>query len=412
MRLLLVVPRYGADAVGSAAHTSRDLATRLVRRGHQVEVATSCSRSSLDWADELEPGTTIEAGVEVHRFRVWAPRDPRFFGPMHERVFGAPVPVAHVVQREWMRMHGPDLPELPAWLSSRATDVDVAILLPYASATSFDGLRALTGLTPTLLHPLAHEESTLGLGMFDQMFRAADAFGFVTEEEQHLVDRRFGVERPSIVIGTGIDIDERHDVEHEVGDFRERFGLDDAPYLLAVGQIEFDPGAAELAEMFAARAARRGNGVALVALENTLGGPAHATDLVVTGPVDEPTRSAAMAGCLALVQPSFRAGGSTVLLEAWAHRRPALVQGRCDELVGQARRSGGAIPYDGFAEFEAAVDTLLASPELVTSLGQAGRRYVESQHRWDDVLTRYEWFLEDVSARWRPPSAARRFSSV
>jgi hypothetical protein len=101
-----------------------------------------------------------------------------------------------------------------------------------------------------------------------------------------------------------------------------------------------------------------------------------------------------------------------VLLEAWARRRPALVQGRSDVSVGLARRSGGAIPYCGFAEFEAAVDLLLDAPELGVSLGGAGRRYAESHHRWDGVLTRYEWFLENVSARWRPPNARRPFASA
>jgi glycosyltransferase involved in cell wall biosynthesis len=76
--------------------------------------------------------------------------------------------------------------------------------------------------------------------------------------------------------------------------------------------------------------------------------------------------------------------------------------------VGEARRSGGAIPYSGFAEFEAAVDLLVDAPGLATALGDAGRGYVELRYGWDDVLARYEWFLEDTMAHWRPPSAARR----
>ena len=128
----------------------------------------------------------------------------------------------------------------------------------------------------------------------------------------------------------------------------------------------------------------------------------------MTGAVDEATKEAAIAGCLALVQPSYFESLSMVLLEAWAHRRPALVQGRCDVLVGQARRSGGAIPYTGFAEFEAAVD-LVSSPGLGTELGVAGRPFVEERYGWDDVLSRYERFLDDVVATWRvSPTPERR----
>jgi glycosyltransferase involved in cell wall biosynthesis len=401
MRLLFVVQRYGEEALGGAERHCRDFALRLAARGHHVEVATSCAQSYVDWADAYEPGSTLDGDVRVQRFRVRRPRDDRFFGPLHQRVIGARGPVAHVVEREWMRMLGPDLPELPGWLRARADDFDVVIFFTYLYATSFDGLAALTGLTPCVLHPLAHDEPALGLGLFDQMFRSTDAFGFNTEEEQALVHRRFGVSRRSLVIGTGIDTADRDATSHDVAGFRARFDLGEQPYLLYVGRIDPGKGSTELADMFAARARRRGADVALVALGDPVTQLPPESGVVVTGAVDEATKEAALAGCLALVQPSFFESLSMVLLEAWAHRRPALVQGRCEVLVGQARRSGGAIPYSGFAEFEAAVDLLLASPELVDTLGAAGRRYVEARYTWDDVLTRYERFLEDVAATWR-----------
>jgi glycosyltransferase involved in cell wall biosynthesis len=401
MRMLFVVQRYGADALGGAERHCRDFASHLGARGHQVEVATSCADSYVDWADAHEPGTSVDAGVLVHRFRVRAPRRDRFFAPLHQRVVGAPGTVAHVVEREWMRMLGPDLPELPGWLRARADDFDVAIFFTYLYATSFDGLEALTGLTPCVLHPLAHDEPALQLGIFDQMIHATDAFGFNTEEEQALVQRRFGVSRRSLVIGTGIETAERDATAHDVAGFRKRFGLGDRPYLLYVGRIDPGKGSTELADMFATRARRRGDDVALVALGDPVTQLPRESGVVMTGAVDEATKEAALAGCLALVQPSYFESLSMVLLEAWAHRRPALVQGRCDVLVGQARRSGGAIPYTGFAEFEAAVDLLVSSPDLATSLGEAGRAYVERRYAWDDVLRRYERFLEDVAATWR-----------
>lgn len=409
MRLLFVMPCFGPDARGGAARHGRDFATKLALRGHQVEVATSCARTDGDWSDAYEPGATLEDGVLVHRFRVRSPRDDRFFRPLNQRVVHSWGQVAYVVQREWMRMLGPDLPDLPAWLESRAGGFEVVSFFSFLSATSFDGLRALTGLVPTLLHPLAHLKAPLRLPIFDQMFRAADAFAFGTDEENHLVHRRFHGSRPSIIIGTGTEIDEHDESEHDVQGFRERFGLGDRPYLLSLESLDPAPGPTELTEMFAARAARRGQDVALVALGDPAG-RAPGLDVVMTGPVDETTKAAAIAGCLALVEPSRDEVFSTALLEAWAHRRPAVVQGCGDALRGQATRSGGAIPYADFAEFEAAVDMLVASPELVASLGRAGRQHVESRYRWDDVLTRYEWFLEDVSARWRPPSHSPRLA--
>ncbi|HET6793994.1 MAG TPA: glycosyltransferase, partial [Acidimicrobiales bacterium] len=112
-----------------------------------------------------------------------------------------------------------------------------------------------------------------------------------------------------------------------------------------------------------------------------------------TGFVDPDVPADAVAGCLALAHPSYFESFSMAVSEAWAQRKPALVQGHCAVLEGQARRSGGAIPYRGFAQFEAAVDLISGDARLAASLGDAGRRYVEDRYRWDDVLGRYERLL-------------------
>src|SRR5581483_5323403 len=114
------------------------------------------------------------------------------------------------------------------------------------------------------------------------------------------------------------------------------------------------------------------------------------------------TRTDALAGAVALVQPSYFESFSMVLTEAWARRRPALVQGRCAVLDGQVRRSGGGLPYRGYAEFEAMVDWLVAHPAEARRMGEAGRRYVESRYDWDVVLRQYEHLLAGTVGRWEP----------
>jgi glycosyltransferase involved in cell wall biosynthesis len=121
-------------------------------------------------------------------------------------------------------------------------------------------------------------------------------------------------------------------------------------------------------------------------------------DIVTTGFVDYDVRDSAIAGALAFMQPSFFESFSMVLTEAFAHRIPALVQGRCEVLRGHAQRSGAAIPYVGFAEFECALELLRNDPALVEAMGAAGREYVEREYSWDVVLDRYESLLEATIA--------------
>jgi glycosyltransferase involved in cell wall biosynthesis len=96
------------------------------------------------------------------------------------------------------------------------------------------------------------------------------------------------------------------------------------------------------------------------------------------------------------VHPSYFESFSIVLGEAWAQGRPALVQGHCAVLEGQARRSNGAVPYFDFAGFEAAVDLLVGDPSTATALGASGRAYLLEHHQWDVVLDRFERLLRTV----------------
>jgi len=111
---------------------------------------------------------------------------------------------------------------------------------------------------------------------------------------------------------------------------------------------------------------------------------------------DEQEKLDAIDACTIFLQPSYFESFSMALTEAWSLRCAALVQGRCEVLSGHADRSGGAVKYDGFAEFEAAVDLLLENQEIIEELGINGRSYVEENYQWSRIISRYEKLLEEV----------------
>jgi glycosyltransferase involved in cell wall biosynthesis len=123
--------------------------------------------------------------------------------------------------------------------------------------------------------------------------------------------------------------------------------------------------------------------------------PSH-PDVIGTGFVPEQEKLDAIAACTIFLQPSYFESFSMALTEAWALRRPALVQGRCDVLSGQAKRSDGALIYNGFAEFEAALDLFFENKNLAASLGTNGHAYVEKNYEWQMLASRYELLLERV----------------
>lgn len=393
MRLLFVVQRYGQEVAGGAELLCRELASRLVARGHEVGVVTSRALSYVDWADHYAAGLTEIDGVQVHRLSVRQPRDPSLFGPLDARTVWGRKPVPLHLQQEWMRMQGPNLPDLPAWLAAHAPGHDAVAFFTYLYYPTWAGLPVAAGLVPTVLHPTAHDEPQIALPLFETTFRHPDAFAFSTEEERDLVERRFRIAPPGAVIGIGTDFD----VSCDAGRFRGAYGLGDDPYLLFVGRVDPVKGSGELFDFFTTYKERHPGPLRLVVVgEPVVPLPAH-PDVVVTGFVDDDVKHDAYEGALALVQPSYFESFSMVLTEAWVHSLPALVQGRCAVLDGQARRSRGAVPYAGFAEFEAAVELLVDQPHVARALGERGRAYVEQQYEWSAVLDRYE----DVIARVR-----------
>jgi glycosyltransferase involved in cell wall biosynthesis len=395
MRVLMVVQRYGREIAGGAEQLSRYYATHLVQRGHEVEVLTTRALSYVDWADHYAEGDEDIDGVLVHRLGVARPRNHDVFGRLQQRVLAGEKPVPWYLQREWMRQQGPDVPGLVPWLEERAEAYDVAAFFTYLYNTTWSGLPAAARRVPVVFHPTAHDEPPIHLPLFDPEFHHAHAFGYLTEEEVELVAHRFRVDRPGALLGVGVDLERSGSAET----FRSRFGLSERPYLLYLGRVDPHKGSDELFEHFLAYKQRHPGPLALVYLGEPIKPLPEHPDVFVTGFLDDQSRWDALQGCLAYVNPSYFESFSMSLCEAWSAARPALVQGRCAVLRGQARRSGGAIPYAGFAEFEAAAEMLSNDAVLAAGMGARGRSYVEENYQWDDVMGRYERLLGRTARR-------------
>ncbi|MEC4853236.1 MAG: hypothetical protein SAJ12_19825, partial [Jaaginema sp. PMC 1079.18] len=70
--IAIVVPWWGKELKGGAEQQAWQVATRLAKRGHQVEVLTTCCRSFQDdWSkNHYRAGKRKEEGLTVRRFRV------------------------------------------------------------------------------------------------------------------------------------------------------------------------------------------------------------------------------------------------------------------------------------------------------------------------------------------------------
>ena len=389
MKLAFVVQRYGADIAGGSEAHCRELALRLASR-HDITVLTTCARDYVSWANTVPPGESRDDGVRLIRFPVRRRRRLKVFADLSDEVFDGGA--SRDRQDAWFRENGPDAPALLTHLAAHGRDYDLVLFWTFRYATSYFGLPHVADRA--ILLPTAEEDAAMTLDVLEDFFTRPAGFLFLTPEEEALVSARAGrVLTPSATIGIGLDAPAGGDGTQLL---REQ-GIADE-YVLYLGRVDRNKGCHALLEYFEAFAAADAAPLLVLAGPANLRVPNHPR-IRSLGYVSTPLREALLRHARALIVPSRYESLSIVLLEAWNHGVPALVNADCKVLDGQVRRASGGLAYRSPAEFAEALRFLLRHPEARDSFGRQGRAYVEREYRWPTVLARVERLLEEVRAR-------------
>ena len=392
MKLLFCNQAYGEKAFGGSETYSRMMAEHMAARGHEVHVVTSCAVTYFDWADYYEPGESELNGVKVHRFRVDKPRDHELFGALGPRICNAPRGMPLYAQEQWLKIQGPYMPGFEEWVWDNALNYDAALFFTYLYYPTVKGLPLTSGRIPTILHPLAHDESQFYFSIFDSLFKLPTGYVFLADEEEQLMHRRSAPSAMSSTLGIGVDLDVKGDASR----FRQQYNLGDDPYIVCVGRLDPSKGSVELYDYFCAYKERHPSPLKLVLVGEPVRPVDPHPDVITTGFVPSQTKYDAFAGALVSMHPSYFESFSIVLTEAWAQSRPAMVNGHCNVLEGQAKCSQGAFAYRNFKEFESGLDILVEDESARNTLGRNGRIYVENKYEWNHVMHHYEDFISRV----------------
>jgi glycosyltransferase involved in cell wall biosynthesis len=367
------------------------LATELARRTPwDVEALTTTALDSTSWKPHYSPGEDAIDGVRVVRFPITRGRSEGF-EVATTRVLARGSHVTDAEQRAWIHAQGPVAPDLIEAI--RTTDADVVAFHPYLYHPTVVGLPLVADRAA--LHPATHNEAVIRLPVFADIFGAPAGLAYWSDTERRLTERLFPVaSTPAVVVGLGVEAAAGDDARA-----RAAVGIDDKPFLLCLGRVDDGKGVRVLANSFTAYKERRPGPLTLVFAGPVVHPPPPHPEIVVAGVVDEDVKWGLLRGATALVSPSAFESFSIVLMEAWSVGTPAMVNARCGVTSEHARRAQGAFEFGDYAEFEVALDQLIASAELRASLGEAGRGYVERHYRWVDVTERYAAFLTAVANR-------------
>jgi glycosyltransferase involved in cell wall biosynthesis len=393
VKLACVIHRFGRDIAGGSEAHCRAIALHLAA-AHDVTVLTSCASDHVSWANHYPAGATSDGPLRVLRFPTAKTRNLARFRDISRTVFSGRASDAD--QDQWFRENGPDTPQLLDHLRQHGREYDRVLFWSYRYFQTYFGLPIVADRA--LLLPTAEEDPLIHARALEKFFALPAGYLFLTPEEADLVGGCAPTNVPTAIIGCGVDAV----VATASGEPRDLAAVDSRlsgiadPFVLYLGRVDPNKGCDSLLRNFSRYVDTRPGIQLVLAGPVNMPVPNHPA-IRVLGFVKDEVREALLARTRVLMMPSPYESLSMVLLEAWNHGLPALVNARCAVLHGQVRRADGGLYYRTSGEFSAALDCLLDRPELARTLGAQGLAYVEREYRWPIVMRRIDALLQQIA---------------
>jgi glycosyltransferase involved in cell wall biosynthesis len=396
VKIAVVVQRYGQAVNGGAELHARFVAEHLARHG-QVEVLTTCATDYVTWRNELPAGVEPVNGVPVRRFKVKHERDPLVFSKRSDRVFEQRHSLGD--ELDWLDAEGPTSPALVDYIKAHAADYDYFLFFSYRYYHAYYGARAAGARA--ILVPTAERDETIGLSIFQPLFRSVRAIMYNSPEERALIQAVSSNEMvPGVVVGVGSDVPNNP----QAGRFRQKYNIR-GPFAVYVGRIDQNKGCKELFEFFKGYLGDPSGKLSLILIGNTLLPIPEHKRIRHLGFLDDTDKFDAMAAAEALIMPSYYESLSMVALEAWALGRPVLANGKCDVLKGQCLRSNAGLFYETLGEFIGTLEAIEQNRWLAGSLGRNGRQYFRDNYDWPVIERKYLEMFERLKKDGASPAA-------
>jgi glycosyltransferase involved in cell wall biosynthesis len=400
VKIAFIVQRFGREILGGSETLARQLAERLSRR-HEITVLTTTAKDYITWKNELTPGEEKSRGIRVLRFPVEGERNLEEFNKFSEEIYkGHP---SREQELEWLHRQGPVVPELIEFLKKEHESFDLLVFFTYLYYPTYYGLQVAP--EKSVLVPTAHDEPPLKLGIFREMFQLPSSFLFNAEAEELLVLERFPVHKKMReTVGMGMELLEQPDVHA----FRRKHDIP-GKYLLYAGRIDPGKGLEELFRYFQFyKEEHPGSGnLQLILIGKLQMKLPEDSSIRYIGFVDEGDKLSAMAGAVAIVQPSRMESFSIVTLEAFSVGTPAIVNAQSRVLMDHCRRANAGLYYADFEEFEEVLTLLLSDRNLARALGRSGQTYVKENYGWNRLLPKYELVFRSSARPAKEPRGVR-----
>ena len=383
MKIAIIVPRYGLDIVGGAEYHARAVAEHL-KKYHEIEVLTTCTRNYSTWKNEFNAGTEKINDILVRRFKNNKERNIDKHRIIEEKVFYQ----THGRDDEikWVDGLGPHCDDLLEYLRVNQDKYDCFIFFTFRYYPSYYGVKIVGD--KSLIAPLAENDPALNLTTTREIFEGAKGIIYNAPEERELILKKVNFsENGKIwdVIGCGIGIP-----DSEEGSIRKE------DYILYLGRIDGSKGCYKLFEYYQ-KAAEEFGGVPelILAGYDAIGIPKH-DKIKYIGFVSEKEKLILLKNARFLVMPSPYESLSLVTLESMACGTPVLVNGECEVLKGHCLRSNAGLWYNDYDEFKECLNFLSSNEKYRAKMGLKGKNYIKENYDWEIVESKYSRLLDNI----------------
>ena len=391
-KIAFVIQRYGADIVGGSESYCRQIATRLSEY-YDVEILTSKAKDPATWRDEYDADIEEVDGLTVRRFSV--EHEQQITPAVRSQCIDNPKKTLEDGY-VWIEKLGPYCPSLIDYLGEHIDEYDTLVLMTYLYYPTVTA--SLRFGHKALMIPTAHDEADIYQPIYQEAFRSLSGIYFLTPEERAFFEDNFDVDDVRLSDGNGgVGVDLIGQIDEAA--FRERYGLENSPYILYAGRIDEAKGCKNLVRNFLEYKGRNPSDLKLILIGKQGIELPDTDDVRYLGFLSDEEKLSAMKGAEVFINPSRFESLSIVVLEAMAVGTPVLVNGDCVVLKGHCQRSNAGFYFTNYLEFEKLLNLILGDADLKATLQENAIKYVDDYYTWGSILRGLRLNIDSVIER-------------
>lgn len=410
--IAFIIQRYGLEINGGAEYHCRMIAEHL-NTIYNVTILTTCAKDYLTWENDYAEGISHINSVNVQRFTVAGRRNLKKFHALsrylnkrmlHQKIlkaFGLLAAFERMLpndenkkkEERLIDLQGPYVPNLIQHITENQNNYDALIFFTYLYYPTVRGLNIAP--EKSILVPTAHDEPLIYLDIFKALFKLPEAILYNTASEKRFVNRLFNnCNIYSNIVGLGVEA-----VTNGTSKNTEAFIKDGNPYLVYVGRVDPAKGCQVLFSHFLAYRKATRSLLKLVVIGEVFMEVPKDESIILTGFIDESSKTSLLLKAKALVMPSFYESLSLVTLESMANGIPVIANKDCEVLKEHIENSQAGFLFNDYKSFEIAVN-IINSPQFdADTLSANGKRYIAENYTWDVTIKKYQKAIAQINPR-------------